>query len=273
VPDVTVVLVVGGLLIGLTLGALGAGGSILAVPVLVHVAGLSAPAATATSLVAVGSAAALAAAGHRRNVRLEVAAWFVPTGFAGALIGAAIGRRLDDGPLLLAFSALMLVAAHRMLAITPTKPRSLSAAASVPTANTGGATVSLTRPVPGPTRRRSSRVLLIAAAGGAVGLLTGLFGVGGGFVIVPALTLAVGLAMAETIATSLLIVAANAAIALTVRGIEAVDWPIAVALTIPMLAGSLLGARVGRRLDADHARVGFAALLVAVAVLNAALVV
>ena len=118
-------LVAVGVLIGLTLGALGAGGSILAVPVLAHVAGLSAPAATATSLVAVGSAAALAACGHRRNVRLDVAMWFVPTGFVGALIGAAVAEHLRDDALLLAFSGLMLVAASRMFASKTPAPRSL----------------------------------------------------------------------------------------------------------------------------------------------------
>jgi uncharacterized membrane protein YfcA len=257
---VIVVLVLLGVLIGLTLGALGAGGSILAVPVLVHIGGLSAHAATATSLVAVGSAAALAASGRRRHVRVDVALRFVPTGVVGALVGASIGRRLADDALLLAFSALMLVAAHRMLAATPARPRSLSAA----TTERGSSSTA------GP---HATKALAIAAAGAMVGFLTGLFGVGGGFVIVPALAVAVGLAMPQAIATSLLIVAANAAIALTVRGVDAVDWPVALAFTVPMLTGSLLGARFGRRLDPDDARLAFAALLVAVAVVNVAAVV
>ena len=268
-----VALVVVGVLIGLTLGALGAGGSILAVPVLVHVAGLSAAAATATSLVAVGSAAALAATGHRRRSRLDLALWFVPTGFVGALIGARVGNHLGDDVLLLAFSALMLTAAYRMFASRPATPRSLSAATRDPIATSRHRTDrGLARSSRALTPRPFTKVLAVATAGAVVGFLTGLFGVGGGFVIVPALTLAVGLAMPEAIATSLLIVAANSLIALTVRGIDAVDWPIAVALTVPMLAGSLLGAGAGRRLDPEMARVTFAAVLVAVAVLNAAAV-
>jgi uncharacterized protein len=271
---VIVALVALGLLIGLTLGALGAGGSILAVPVLVHVAGLPAGAATATSLVAVGSAAALAASGHRRNVRLDVALWFVPTGFVGALMGAIVGTHLHDDALLLAFSALMLAAAYRMFAVKPATPRSLSAAANDQLA-TGQrrANISLAQSDSRPTQQLGTRLLAVAAAGAAVGFLTGLFGVGGGFVIVPALTLAVGLAMPAAVATSLLIVAANALIALTVRGADTVDWPIALALTVPMLAGSLVGVRVGRRVDPESARVTFAALLVAVALLNAVVVV
>ncbi|HEX6658074.1 MAG TPA: sulfite exporter TauE/SafE family protein [Ilumatobacter sp.] len=267
-------LIVLGVAIGLTLGALGAGGSILAVPVLVHVAGLSATAATATSLVAVGSAAALAATGRRRNVRLDVALWFVPTGVVGALIGASVGSHLSDDALLMAFSALMLVAAHRMMATKPATPRSLSAAAHQPVADHPlRAGTSTARSASGSTRRRGITLLAIATAGGGVGFLTGLFGVGGGFVIVPALTVAVGLAMRPAIATSLVIVAANAVIALTVRGVDAVDWPIAVALTVPMLAGSIVGARFGRRINPDNARRTFAALLVAVALVNAVAVV
>ena len=120
-----VALVVLGVLIGLTLGALGAGGSILAVPVLVHIAGLPVQAATATSLIAVGSAAALSATNLRRNVRVDVALWFVPTGFVGALIGAAVGNKLDADALLLAFSALMLLAARRMLTTRDAAARTL----------------------------------------------------------------------------------------------------------------------------------------------------
>jgi uncharacterized membrane protein YfcA len=266
---VIVVLVVFGLLIGLTLGALGAGGSILAVPLLVHVAGLPAATATATSLVAVGSAAALAASGHRRSTRLDVALWFVPTGFVGALIGAAIGRHLDDDVLLLAFSALMLVAAYRLFATKPAAPRSLSAATRYPTAARPPRPHGPLAPPSPSGPRGGTRVLAVAAAGGVVGLLTGLFGVSGGFVIVPALTLAVGLAMPEAIATSLLIVAANALIALVVRGVATVDWSIAVALTVPMLGGSLVGVRVGRRVEPNIARVSFAALLTVIALLNA----
>jgi uncharacterized membrane protein YfcA len=269
-----VALVALAVLIGLTLGALGAGGSILAVPVLVHVAGLSATTATATSLVAVGSAAAVAASGHRHRLRLDIAMWFIPTGFLGALIGAALGKHVQDDALLLAFSALMVVAAYRMFAVKRAVPRSLSAAAAdqIAPRTTRTKPVSTTSTVRS-RRRRSTTVLEIAAAGMVVGVLTGLFGVGGGFIIIPALTLAVGLAMPEAIATSLLIVAANAVLALIVRGVGAVDWPIALALTLPMLAGSLAGVRVGRRVPPHAASTAFASLLVVVAVLNAVVII
>lgn len=262
-----VALVAAGVLIGLTLGSLGAGGSILAVPVLVHLAGLSASAATATSLVAVGAAAALGASGHRRNARLDVALWFVPTGFAGALAGAAVNDHVGDDLLLLGFSALMIVAASRMCHTSSVQPRALSAATHRPM-RIGRAG---TRPAP--STPRGITVATIVFVGLVVGFLTGLFGVGGGFVIVPALTLAVGLAVPQAIATSLLIVGANAVIALTVRGTDAVDWQLALALTAPMLAGSLAGARWARRLDPQQIRRAFAALLVAVALVNVATIV
>lgn len=269
-----VVLVVLGLLIGLTLGALGAGGSILAVPVLVHVGGLTAAAATATSLVAVGSAASMAAAGHRRHVRLDVALWFVPTGVAGALLGSRAGKHVGDDALLLAFSALLLVAGYRMLRMQRATPRSLSAATHQRFAfGRQRAHLRAVRSSPGVHRGRTGRALTIAASGVAVGFLTGLFGVGGGFVIVPALTLAVGLTMPEAIATSLVVIAANTVIALAVRGVDSVDWPVAAALTAPMLVGGYVGAGLGRRIDGDVARVTFAVLLLAVALLNAIIVV
>jgi uncharacterized membrane protein YfcA len=271
---VIVALVALGVLIGLTLGSLGAGGSILAVPVLVHIAGLPAATATATSLVAVGSAAVLGASGHRRNLRLDVAVWFIPTGLIGAIIGAQVGEHLGADALLLTFSALMLVAAYRMFGVERTVPHSISAAANRRIAlRARNIELAPGHPELPPTGRRSTRALGVAASGTAVGFLTGLFGVGGGFVIVPALILAVGLAMPEAIATSLLIVAANAFIALVVRGVEAVDWPIAVALTAPMLIGSLLGVRIGSRVTSEHAAHVFALLLVVVALLNAVAVI
>src|SRR5690606_25608347 len=108
----TVVLAVAlvlGAIVGVTLGALGAGGSILAVPVLVHVAGVPVSGAAATALVALGAAAAMGAPGRRRNVDWRVAAWFVASGALAALAGAVLGRRIPDDALLLGFSALVLV--------------------------------------------------------------------------------------------------------------------------------------------------------------------
>lgn len=246
-----------GAIIGATLGALGAGGSILAVPVLIHVVGLSVATATATSLVSVGAAAVVSSVPQRANVRWGVAASFVAVGAPGALVGKLLGEHLEPDVLLLGFSVLMLVAAHRMLTACPSCTRV-------------GEELALSTPEADGCRAadRLREVLVVGASGLTVGMLTGLFGVGGGFVIVPALTLAVGLAMRPAIATSLVIVAGNALVALFIRGFGAVDWSVAIAFTIPMLLGSLVGGSFGHRLDPQRSLNAFAVVLVAVAVAN-----
>lgn len=283
-----------GLFIGLALGSLGGGGSILAVPVLAHIAGQSAGAATATSLVAVGAAAAVGTIGHARggNVRWNAAAAFIATGVAGSWAGAEVNGRLDGDVLLLAFSGLVLVAAHRMLFACPTctkvgEERALAADRSDQSADheaiaytpiaddqpiateppSSTTTLAPSRRVtsPGVARHPIGKILL---AGSAVGFLTGLFGVGGGFVIVPALTLALGLSMPAAIGTSLVVIVGNAAVALGFRGLDAVDWGLAVPFTATMLVGSFVGSLVAHRLPAKRSLQAFAALLVLVAIGN-----
>ena len=105
-------------------------------------------------------------------------------------------------------------------------------------------------------------------AGTAVGFLTGLFGVGGGFVIVPALTLALGLNMPQAIGTSLVVIVGNALVALGFRGVDAVDWGLALPFTATMVIGSLVGSLVAHRLPPKQSLQAFATLLVVVAVGN-----
>lgn len=243
-----------GVVIGITLGGLGAGGSILAVPVLVHVAGLSVPAATATSLVAVGATAALSSWAHRRRVDRLVAVWIVVAGVAGAFAGAFLGRQISDDTLLLAFSALIFVAAHRMLT-------------ACPSCTELGRHRTQDQPAR-PAKGRLAGVAAMVLVGLGVGTLTGLFGVGGGFVIVPVLTLVLGRDMTTAIATSLVVVAGNSVATLAVRGPDSVDWPIAVALTLPMLLGGVVGSRLARRVDPQRSLHAFAAVLVAVGIAN-----
>jgi uncharacterized membrane protein YfcA len=272
--------VVLGLLIGIALGALGGGGSILAVPVLVYVAGQSASAATTTSLVAVGAAAAVGAIGHARggHVRWGAAAAFIVTAIPGAWAGSALNHRMDGDLLLLAFSALILVAAHRMLTACPSCTRvgeervlAASAASTIGGTDDGGRTataraVASVQRLVGPISGASLARLVVA--GTAVGFLTGLFGVGGGFVIVPALTLALGLSMPVAIGTSLVVIVGNAAVALGFRGLESVDWSLAVPFTATMLVGSLVGSLVAHRLPPERSLHAFASLLVLVAIAN-----
>lgn len=243
-----------GVAIGVALGILGAGGSILAVPVLVHVAGLGVPAATATSLVAVGAAAATASLGHREHVEGRLAISFVVVGVVGSLLGSLLARHLSDGVVLAAFSLIVLLAAHRMLqpAARP-GAGSRSLLGRIRTAGDGS---------PG------TELAGLVGAGLLVGVLTGLFGVGGGFVIVPVLTLLLAREMRGAVATSLVVIAGNAVVALLARGLGSVDWRAAVIFTVPMLLGSVFGSRIAQGVDGDKLRRAFAWLLVAVALAN-----
>ena len=251
-----------GFFVGLSLGVLGSGGSILAVPVLVHAAGQTPQVATATSLLLVGFAALSGLPAHYRagRVKLGTGIAFGVAGIGGSFAGAALNRRLDPDILLLAFSGLMLIAAWRMLTACPTCTRSGETAALEVDAITGRA-YSLN---PG-------RGLAILAAGTGIGFLTGLFGVGGGFVIVPALTLLLGFAMPQAIGTSLLVVAINAAVALAARlGTAHIEWTVAAAFTVTAVGGVWAGSRIADQINAERSLRVFAVGLVLLAMFTAA---
>lgn len=250
-----------GFIVGLSVGALGSGGSILAVPALVYVAGLTPQNATATSLFMVGVAGLSGLPAHYRagRVRLAPGAIFGLSGIGGSFAGVALNRRLDPNVLMLAFSALILVAVWRMLTACPSCTRS-------------GEQAALGEPGGGAPRRSLTpmRVLAVLATGTAIGFLTGLFGVGGGFVIVPALTLLLGFAMPQAIGTSLLVVAINAVMALGVRlGASDIDWIVAGAFTVAAVVGVLAGGRMADRFDAERSLRIFSAVLAALAVFTA----
>jgi uncharacterized membrane protein YfcA len=251
-----------GFLIGFSLGALGGGGSVLAVPVLVYVVGQEPAAATTTSLVVVGLAALAGMGDHWRGgrVRLGVGVVFGLAGVGGSVGGSALNRRLDPNVLLLAFAALVLVAAWRMLTGCPscTKAGEDRAVAS---GETGSGSVAVIAGL----RVDARTVAKVLGAGTLVGFFTGLFGVGGGFIIVPALTLLLGFAMPEAVGTSLLIIAVNAAVALAARlGTATVDWSVTAPFALAALAGVLAGSRAADLLPARTMLRSFAALLIAV---------
>ena len=254
-----------GFAIGFVLGALGGGGSILAVPVLVYAAGQSASDATTTSLLVVSGASAFGLVGHWRAGRVRAAPGLVfgLVGIGGSILGSALNRRLNDDVLLGLFSVLILVAAWRMITGCPSCTRAGEENAVGASPTSGGGTALRTR-----LRITPGRLLLIAATGTAVGFLTGLFGVGGGFVIVPALTLVLGFNMPQAVGTSLLVITVNALIALAARGGPGVvEWGVALPFTVAALAGVSVGVRAADQLPARTLLRGFAALLVGVAVL------
>ncbi len=255
-----------GFLIGLSLGALGGGGSILAVPALVYAAGQDPKAATATSLLLVGSASLVGMGTHWRAGRVRVGTGIVfgLTGIGGSLAGSALNHRVDPNVLLLGFAGLVCVAAWRMLTGCPTCTNVGEAEELTPRDGTV-ATATLLR-----QRVDLRTVLFLTGAGTAVGLLTGLFGVGGGFVIVPALALGLKLPMPQAIGTSLLVIAINSAVALTTRiATTSIDWHITLPFTVAAVAGVLTGGKVADRLDPERSLRWFAGLLVAVAAYTA----
>jgi uncharacterized protein len=255
-----------GFLIGLSLGALGGGGSILAVPALVYAAGQGPRAATATSLFLVGIASLVGMERHRRAGRVRVGTGVVVglSGVGGSLVGSTINRHLDPDLLLLGFAGLVVIAAWRMVT-------------GCPTCTNVGEQIELTRAgatvaVAPPRHAIDTRtVVTVFAAGTAVGFLTGLFGVGGGFVIVPALALALKLPMPEAIGTSLLVIAINSAVALATRlATTSIEWGTTIPFTVAAIAGVLTGGGIADRLDPVRSLRWFAGLLVAVALYTAA---
>lgn len=259
-----------GLLIGAVLGGLGGGGAILTVPALVYPVGQSAQQATAGSLVIVGLTAVVGALSYlpARRVRWATGVAFGLLGLPAAWLGSRLNARLDGDLVLLGFACLMLVAAAAMVADQRPEssipaPASPPAAAPAPAPGAGGATLRTATEAP-PSQRIRPVPLLLAGTG--VGLLTGLFGVGGGFVIVPALVLALRLPMSQVVGTSLVIVALNSGSALLARiGSVEFDWSVVVPFTLAAMVAALLGKRVADRLPARGLKLGFALLMVVVA--------
>jgi uncharacterized membrane protein YfcA len=243
--DAALLAVAFGLAVGLSLGLVGGGGSILAVPILVYVLGEDVKDATTASLLIVGATALAGAADHARRGRVRVrTAWFFGTaGGLGALAGTALNRVASSGTILFLFALLLLAAAYGMLRRADDVER--------------------------PERRvRGRRLWLeIVPAGLAVGVLTGFFGVGGGFVIVPALVLLLGLPMQVAVGTSLLVIGLTSAAALAAHlSTGSVDWAVALPFTAAGVAGAIAGARVAARVSSVGLRRAFAVLLAAVAV-------
>lgn len=237
-----------GALIGILLGLLGGGGSILAVPALVYGAGLPLATAVPTALlvVSISSAAALIPRLRAGLVQWRVAAIVGGTGAAAAFAGAAVNRLLDPRLVLLGFAALMVSAGWRMLGGT---------------GDCGGDCA-----LPGGGINWRGCLPKSIAAGLGVGFLTGLFGVGGGFLIIPALVLLLGLSMPAAIATSLVIIVVNAAAGFVAHaGDAAIDFRIAAAFTLAAITGSLIAGRIAPRLPAQRLQRAFAWLVFGIA--------
>lgn len=233
-----------GLLLGLLLGILGGGGSILTVPALVYGAGIEPKPAIAMSLAVVGVTSVVGGVWQwtQGKVQSRVALLFGLSAMAGALIGARLAVFLRGDVQLLLLAAVMVAAAIGMLRGSATPARDAQRDAAPP------------RPV------------LLGVMGVAVGIMTGIVGIGGGFLIVPALTLLAGLSMADAVGTSLVIIAMNSAAGFAgTLGHVAVAWQATVTVIVGALAGIAAGTFIGGRLSAAQLQRGFAVFLLGVA--------
>lgn len=240
---------ISGGIVGLVLGLVGGGGSILAVPLLVYAVGVASPhvaigtSAIAVSLSALGNVVSHARAG---NVKWRCAAVFASAGVFGAVVGSTVAKALDGQKLLVLFGVLMI-----LVGITMLRKRSAE----------GNPKVRLSM-----TTARELLPLLLGI-GFAVGLLSGFFGIGGGFLIVPGLMVATGMPLTMAIGTSLVAVAAfGAATAASYAVSGMIDWPIAGLFVLGGLVGGVAGVTFGKALAARKRSLNltFAGLIISV---------
>jgi uncharacterized membrane protein YfcA len=223
-------------MIGLSLGLLGSGGSIITLPVLVYVAHIPTHQAVGMSLVIVGGTSALGTLLNLRQGAFDwrAATFFSVSGMAGAFVGAKFTHLVSAPMLMFLFGALMLVVGIRML--QSGEPESVS---------------------------RECRPLRCLGVGVAVGWLTGFLGVGGGFLILPALVLFAGLEMKPAVGTSLAIIAVNCIGGLIgqLRYVN-LDWQLTLGFLLAAITGMFAGSALAKQLSAAVLRRGFACCVV-----------
>lgn len=238
--------IISGLVVGFSLGMTGGGGSLLAVPLLVYVVGQTPHMALGTSLASVGATALTGAIRRmiQHRVAIRMGLLFAALGGTGTYLGTRANAKVSGSVILILLAALVLVLAVRMWRRGGACAVDDGAEASVPV-----------------------RPLALVLAALATGFASGFFGIGGGFLVVPALALVAGLPMAEAVATSLLVIAINGAVGVGSYAIQ--GRPIQYGDAALFVAGGFFGMWFGQRLggrldDALLARV-FAGVLIAVA--------
>ncbi|PZD71132.1 hypothetical protein C1752_07860 [Acaryochloris thomasi RCC1774] len=240
--------------IGVSLGLIGGGGSILAVPLLVYVMGVGSKVAIAMSLAIVGTVSLVGAIPHwfQGNVNLKTVVIFTPVAMVGAYLGARLAGLpfISDTFQLISFGVVMVIASVLMIVKGGKQPDSSTSAA----------------PKHGP-HSGPIQWLAIPSEGLGVGVLTGFVGVGGGFLIIPALVLLGGIPMKEAVGTSLLIIAAKSATGfLGYLGQVEVDWNLIGSFTLAASFGTLIGAYLTRFIEAKKLQSGFGYFVLAVAI-------
>lgn len=219
--------------VGLTLGLLGGGGSILMVPLLTYVAGMDAKQAITTSLFVVGvtSLASLLPHARARNVRWVPGLVFAAASMSGAFLGGLASAAIPGAVLMVAFAVIMLASARNMI-----RGRKKGSGAEA----------------------KGRSLLMYIPVGLVVGLVTGLVGAGGGFLIVPALVLLAGVQMKHAVGTSLLVISLNSASGMLGHlNSTSVNWPPTLSITAAAIIGSLIGARLTAMVPEKKLRRGF----------------
>nr|WP_291819625.1 sulfite exporter TauE/SafE family protein [Candidatus Microthrix sp.] len=258
--------------------------------------------ATSTNLLVVGAASFMGVRSHWRAGRVK---WghgllFGITGMGGSYLGTAANQAVDPDVLLLAFSGVMVAAAvamwrrrssddptttdqavetprfwrrrRRQRVTTATLPTATPApAAAVPLSSADRRVHKVEHPdANAPRASAGQHFPRCCSPGTAVGLMTGFFGVGGGFVIVPALVLTMGFSMPDAVGTSLVVIAINSAMALGLRaGTLDIHWGDALPFLVLAIIGTVLGKRIADRVPASKLTTGFVALLIALAAYTA----
>jgi uncharacterized protein len=228
-------------LIGVALGVLGGGGSLLLLPLLTYLLHMDPKAAIASTLfvVTVTSAVGVGARVRGGQVRWAIGVRLGLAGMAGAFLGGRLSAYLPHQLLLLLFAAMMVVTAAAML-----------------------------RERPAAAPRRALTATTVLTQGAAIGLVAGVVGAGGGFLVVPALTLLGGLDARAAVATSMLVIAMQSLAGLVGHlGHVALDWALVAPITAAAVIGSMLGSRLAGRLSPQAVRRGFGWLVLAMAAL------
>lgn len=228
--------------IGLSLGLMGGGGSLLTVPALVYLVGQTSQTAVTTSLAIVGANSLMGASFHRAQGTLDwkVALTFGGAGMLVAYLSAGLSRMMPEAFLLVAFALIMLLVGGLMLTRTSIDSVEMSKPRSLP---------------------------VVIASGAGVGLMTGILGIGGGFLIVPALVMLVGLPMQMAVGTSLIIIAMNSLAGfLGHAGDGSLNITMTVIFTAAGLVGTFAGARLNKRLPAVKLQKVFAWFVILLAI-------
>lgn len=241
------------LLVGVTLGLMGGGGSILTVPILIYGLGVNSQSAIAMSLAIVGIVSLIGAIPHGRrgHISYSTALIFAPPAMVGAVLGAQLALlpwitpqiQLICFALLMGIAAIVMIRKKPQPEIQPTDPQAPS-------------------PQTSPLERA-----MVLVQGLGVGILTGFVGIGGGFMIIPALVLGAKMPMKKAVGTSLLIIAANATtgFAKYYSGGVTIDWPLLINFTVLATLGILLGSYGSQYLEPKQLEKGFGYFVLAVA--------